>query len=64
MADWAHEGDPVPYPLGQMTAAELRRYRREIESALAPSGLPADAPAREDLKARLSEISAEEAGRT
>jgi len=55
----------APFPLEQMTTAEISRYRREIEGALShgPSGLPAGAPARIRLEAKLSAIADEEARR-
>lgn len=55
----------APYPLEQMTTAEISRYRREIEGALShgPSGLPDDAPARTRLEAKLAAIAAEESRR-
>lgn len=53
----------APYPLGQMTTAELQRYKRELEHALADNGLPADAPVRGLLEARLSGVTVEESRR-
>jgi hypothetical protein len=62
------DSDPVPvapHPLGQLTTSELRRYKRELEGALAlgPSGLPADAPYRGTLEAKLSAVIMEESRR-
>lgn len=55
----------APYPLGQMTTSELNQYKRELTRALSrgPGGLPADAPVRGTLEARLSDIIMEESRR-
>jgi hypothetical protein len=50
-------GEPK-HPLGQLTTWELRDYRRDLEAALA--ALPADAPARSQLAARLAAVVAEQ----
>ena len=56
------KGAAVPeYPLSQMTTSELARYRRDLEGSL--RGLPAHAPVRADLKARLDLVEAEEESR-
>lgn len=49
------------YPLYQMTTAELGKYRRDLENSL--KGLPAAAPVRVDLAAKLELIAKEEASR-
>ncbi|MGH3193323.1 MAG: hypothetical protein ACRDPY_24195 [Streptosporangiaceae bacterium] len=56
--------DRPPYPLHAMTTHELSGYRRNIESAIAffESKTPVP-PARDDLRARLDDVVAEEASR-
>ena len=46
------------YPLDQLTTWELRNYRRDLEHAL--GAIPADAPARAQLTARLDAVVAEQ----
>jgi hypothetical protein len=50
--------DNPKHPVYALTTYELRRYRRAIEHSL--NGIPADAPVRERLYARLAEVVAEE----
>ena len=49
------------HPIGQLTTAELRQYKRDLQRSL--KGLPAGAPVREDLRAKLELIREEEASR-
>lgn len=49
------------YPLHQLTTSELDQYKRELQRSL--RGLAADAPVREDLKAKLELLRQEEASR-
>ena len=46
------------HPIGQLTTAELSRYRRELASSL--KGLPPDAPVRESLAKKLDAVLAEQ----
>jgi hypothetical protein len=46
------------HPLDQLTTWELRDYRSDLECALA--AIPADAPARAQLTARLAAVVAEQ----
>ena len=50
-----------PHPLGALTTAELTRYRRELEHAL--KTLPDHATVRDQLKAKLADIQAEQESR-
>jgi hypothetical protein len=52
--------DEPAHPLGQLTSAELARYRREPEHAIKELK---DAPVVADLQQRLDAVHAEEASR-
>ena len=54
--------DTPRHPVHALTTYELRRYRRALEHSL--KGIPAHAPVRERLYARLAEVVAEEECRT
>jgi hypothetical protein len=61
--DTASAPQPPPvhepkHPLDQLTTWELRDYRWDLECALA--AIPADAPARAQLTARLAAVIAEQ----
>jgi hypothetical protein len=61
--------DPTPvappaHPLGALTTAELARYRRQLETALANPGAQGSAEsARASLRGRLATVLAEQADR-
>jgi hypothetical protein len=57
--------DQPRHPLYALTTFELRRYRRELESAIAFFGAKDPVPpARADLQARLDAVMAEQDDRT
>jgi hypothetical protein len=49
------------HPVHALATFELRRYRRELEHAI--TGISADAPGRDDLRRRLSEVLDEQESR-
>jgi hypothetical protein len=55
---------PPAHPLPALTTAELARYRRQLETALAPSAAQAPAlPGQAGLRDQLAAVLAEQASR-